>query len=201
MMRLNWSLPCVHTTKLVNCKYANIFFCLSFVIQEFCWNIKGLKVVGQIQLLNKYMKEMFVLKIKTDFFVKDLKNILLERTIQGNQLGAIVWIEITWRINTLAHIYPEAIIQVPIDWGQFFWRPLSGVNYPGAIILGAFVTGQLFWRQFPVGQLPQNLYLRYVHKQGNGVPNIADDVLCRLRRKAHSSKVSDVQAPDKDFKE
>ena len=43
--------------------------------------------------------------------------------------------------------------------------------------------------------------IRYVHKRGNGMVNIASDVLCRLSRIAHSLKVSDVQTPVKDFKE
>ena len=48
MTHLNWSFSSVHTTKLVNCKYANIFFYLSVDISEFCWDIKGLEVSGQI---------------------------------------------------------------------------------------------------------------------------------------------------------
>ena len=70
-MRLNWSLPCVHTKTLVNCQYANTFFSLSVDIYEFCWNIKGLDVVGQIVIYsyqsNKCMKKMFLLKMKTHF--------------------------------------------------------------------------------------------------------------------------------------
>ena len=38
-------------------------------------------------------------------------------------------------------------------------------------------------------------------KRDNGVVNIAGDVLCRLRRIAHSLKLSDVQTSVKDFKE
>ena len=80
MMRLSWSLPCAHTTKLINCKCASTFFSLSIDIWEFWCNIKGLEIVGQIVIYNyqsdKFMKEMFFLKMK-----KDLQNILLERII------------------------------------------------------------------------------------------------------------------------
>ena len=140
MMRLNWSLPCVHTTKFVNYKYANIFFCLSVDIYEFCWNIKGLEVVGQIQLSNKCMTEIFLPKMKTHFLWKTYikyfawKNYLWQSTggnclgsnyLEGNYHGVIIW---------------GVITQVPIVQGQLFWRPLSGGerggnypegNYPG----------------------------------------------------------------------
>ena len=46
-----------------------------------------------------------------------------------------------------------------------------------------------------------HIQLRYAHKKDNGVANIAGDVLFRLRRIAHSLKVSDVQSSVKDFKE
>ena len=72
MMHLNWSLPCVHTTKLINYKYANTYFTLSVDIKEFCWNIKGLEIVDQIVIYNyqsnKCMKEMPLLKMKKEIF-------------------------------------------------------------------------------------------------------------------------------------
>ena len=46
-----------------------------------------------------------------------------------------------------------------------------------------------------------HIHLRYTHTKANGVVNIAEDVLCRLRRIAHSLEVSDVQTSVKDFKE
>ena len=46
-----------------------------------------------------------------------------------------------------------------------------------------------------------HIHLRYVHKQDNGVVNIAGDVLRRLRRIPHSLKVSDVQTSVKHFKQ
>ena len=46
-----------------------------------------------------------------------------------------------------------------------------------------------------------HIHLRYAHKKDNDVANIAGNVLCRLRRIAHSLKVSDVQTSVKDFKE
>ena len=46
-----------------------------------------------------------------------------------------------------------------------------------------------------------HIHLRYAHKKENGVANIADNVLCRLRSIAHLLKVSDVQISVKDFKE
>ena len=46
-----------------------------------------------------------------------------------------------------------------------------------------------------------HIHVRYAHKKDNGVANIAGDVLCKLRRIAHSLKESDVQTSVKDFKE
>ena len=96
MIRLNWLLPRVHTTKLINCKYANKFFSLSVAIKEFCLNIKELKIVGQIVIYsyqsNTCMTEMFSCRTKCllkfaqneeTVFVKDL-SILLERFIWSN---------------------------------------------------------------------------------------------------------------------
>ena len=47
-MRLNWSLPRIHTIKLIDCKYTNTYFNLLVDIDKFCSNIKGLEIVGQI---------------------------------------------------------------------------------------------------------------------------------------------------------
>ena len=46
-----------------------------------------------------------------------------------------------------------------------------------------------------------HIHLKYAHKKDNGVANTAGDVLCRLRRIAHSLKVSDVQTSVKDFED
>ena len=45
-----------------------------------------------------------------------------------------------------------------------------------------------------------HIHLRYAHKKDNGFANTAGDVLGRLRRIAHSLKVSDVQTSVKDFR-
>ena len=47
-MRLNWSLPRIHITELIDCKYVNTFFSRLVDIEELCSNIKGLEIVGQI---------------------------------------------------------------------------------------------------------------------------------------------------------
>ena len=39
-----------------------------------------------------------------------------------------------------------------------------------------------------------HIHLRYAHRKDNGVANIAGDVLFRLRRIAHSLKLSDVKS-------
>ena len=135
-MSLNWLLPSLHTTKSINCKYVNTFFNLSVDIKEFCLNIKGLEIVGQIVIYNyqsnKCMKEMLLLNIFCESLIKYFawKNYLGQST-GGNCLGRG---GITWRV-----IIQGTIIQVPIVRGQFFWVPFSGGNYPEAIVLELYI--------------------------------------------------------------
>ena len=75
MMHLNWSLPSVHTMKLVKCKYANIYiFChMEIYIYSFFRRYIGILLEyqgtrnSQIQLSNKCIEEMFLLKMKAHF--------------------------------------------------------------------------------------------------------------------------------------
>ena len=122
MIRLNWSLPCVHTTKLVSCKYANIFFFLSVDIKKFCWNIKGLEVLGQIQLSNAWEK----------YF--PWKNYLGQST--GNSLGSN-YVE----VNRPGVIVQGTIISAPIVRGNFCGGHCLGGNYPGGNYLGSNYPG------------------------------------------------------------
>ena len=138
MMRLNWSLPCVHTTKLINCKYANIFFSLSVDIKEFFKNIKGLEIVNHMNA----WKKCSCSKWRNIFWERLIKyfawKIYLGQSTGGNCLGVGTW---------------RAIILGYLSRGQLSRYQLSGFSLSGGHCLETIIWGQLSWGRLSRGQL------------------------------------------------
>ena len=131
-------------------------------MMQFCWNIKRLEVVGQIQLSNKCMKEMFLLKMKTHFLWKTYKIFCLKelsRAINWGQLSRERLLEgqLPWG-NYPGGNYPGANCPVAIIREQLS----GGGNCPEAIVLEPkCVTYKITWNRFWREQFLQKLYYKY----------------------------------------
>ena len=71
MMHLNWSLPCVHSTKLINCKYVILFVTFPSIYRNFVGISRTWKCL--VKCSYQCMKEIFLLKMKTHSLWKSQK--------------------------------------------------------------------------------------------------------------------------------
>ena len=138
MIYLNWPLAFVHTTKLINCKYANIFFSLPVDIKEFFKNIKGLEIVNHMNA----WKKCSCSKWRNIFWERLIKyfawKIYLGQSTGGNCLGVGTW---------------RAIILGYLSRGQLSRYQLSGFSLSGGHCLETIIWGQLSWGRLSRGQL------------------------------------------------
>ena len=147
-MRLDWSLPRIHSTKLTDCKYENTYFRLLVDAQKFCSKIKVLEIFGQIVTYNQQnqinvSKKCFhvengvcsnLLKMYKVFCLKELSGAIIQAsTVRvAVLLEAIVWV--------------GAIIWVAIILGEIF----LGGNCSGSKFLGRQFSGALEPKRFNV---------------------------------------------------
>ena len=139
-MYLNWPLAFVHTTKLINCEYANIFFSLSVDIKEFLKNIKGLEIVNHMNA----WKKCSCSKWRNIFWERLIKyfawKIYLGQSTGGNCLGVGTW---------------RAIILGYLSRGQLSRCQLSGFSLSGGHCLETIIWGQLPGGDYPGGSCPR----------------------------------------------
>ena len=129
MMHLNWSLPCVHSTKLINCKYVILFVTFPSIYRNFVGISRTWKCL--VKYSYQCMKEIFLLKMKTHSCEKLIKYFAWKNYL-GQSTGG----------NCLESNYVEVNYPGVITRDQFFWGSLLGGQLSwGAIVRGAIVLG------------------------------------------------------------
>ena len=117
------------------CKY--ILLAFPSIYRGFCWNIKGLEIVNQMNAWKKCSCSKW-----RNVFQRKIYQIFCLKGLSGNCLGAVVW-----RVIILG-----TIIQVPIVRGQFFWdHCLGAILSWGAIVVGGNCPGG----NYPGGNCPK----------------------------------------------